>query len=82
MLSPKASQKSSKDKGMMMSKAPKYTRRQIHLAKAITTVEHALQNVGKYSEALRQSPLNAMSSLMNALNLSLIHILMLRITVS
>ena len=63
----KASQKSSKDKGMMMSKAPKYTRQQIHLAQAITTVEHALQNVGKYSEALRQSPLNEMSSLMNAL---------------
>ena len=33
-----------------------------------TTVEHALQNVGKYPEALRQSPLNEMSSLMNALN--------------
>lgn len=64
----KASPKSSKDKGMMMSKAPKYTRQQIHLAQAITTVEHALQNVGKYSEALRQSPLNEMSSLMNALN--------------
>ena len=64
----KLSQKSSKDKGMMMSKAPKYTRQQIHLAQAITTVEHALQNVGKYSEALRQSPLNEMSSLMNALN--------------
>lgn len=66
----KASQtgRSSKDKGMMMSKAPKYTRQQIHLAQAITTVEHALQNVGKYSEALRQSPLNEMSSLMNALN--------------
>lgn len=64
----KASQKSSKDKGMMMSKAPKYTRQQIHLAQAVTTVEHALQNVGKYSEALRQSPLNEMSSLMNALN--------------
>ena len=64
----KASQNSSKDKGMMMSKAPKYTRQQIHLAQAITTVEHALQNVGKYSEALRQSPLNEMSSLMNALN--------------
>ena len=64
----KASQKSSKDKGMMMSKAPKYTLQQIHLAQAITTVEHALQNVGKYSEALRQSPLNEMSSLMNALN--------------
>lgn len=58
----------SKDKGMMMSKAPKYTRQQIRLAQAITTVEHALQNVGKYSEALRQSPLNEMSSLMNALN--------------
>ena len=64
----KASQKSSKDKGMMRSKAPKYTRQQIQLAQAITTVEHALQNVGKYSEALRQSPLNEMSSLMNALN--------------
>ena len=66
----KASQsgKTSKDKGMMMSKTPKYTRQQIHLAQAITTVEHALQNVGKYSEALRQSPLNEMSSLMNALN--------------
>jgi cobaltochelatase CobN len=64
----KASQKSSKNKGMMMSKAPKYTRQQIHLAQAITTVEHALQNVGKYSEALRQSPLNEMASLMNALN--------------
>jgi cobaltochelatase CobN len=64
----KASQKSSKDKGMMMSKAPKYTRQQIHLAQAITTIEHALQNVGKYSEALRQSPINEMSSLMNALN--------------
>lgn len=64
----KASQKSSKDKGMMMSKAPKYTRQQILLAQAITTVEHALQNVGKYSEALRQSPFNEMSSLMNALN--------------
>lgn len=64
----KASQKSSKDKGMMMSKAPNYTRQQIHLAQAITNVEHALQNVGKYSEALRQSPLNEMSSLMNALN--------------
>lgn len=60
--------KSSKDKGVMMSKAPKYTRQQIHLAQAIATVEHALQNVGKYSEALRQSPLNEMSSLMNALN--------------
>ena len=64
----KASQKSSKDKGMMMSKAPKYTRQQILLAQAITTIEHALQNVGKYSEALRQSPINEMSSLMNALN--------------
>lgn len=64
----KASQKSSKDKGMMMSKTPKYTRQQIHLAQAITTIVHALQNVGKYSEALRQSPLNEMSSLMNALN--------------
>lgn len=66
----KASQtgKSSKDKGMRMSKAPKYTRQQIHLAQAIITVEHALQNVGKYSEALRQSPFNEMSSLMNALN--------------
>lgn len=60
--------RSSKDKGMIMSKAPKYTRQQVHLAQAITTVEHALQNVGKYSEALRQSPLNEMSSLMNALN--------------
>lgn len=60
--------RSSKDKGVMMSKAPKYTRQQIRLAQAITTVEHALQNVGKYSEALRQSPLNEMSSLMNALN--------------
>lgn len=60
--------RSSKDKGMMMSKAPKYTRQQIRLAQAITTVEHAMQNVGKYSEALRQSPLNEMSSLMNALN--------------
>lgn len=60
--------RSSKDKGIMMSKAPKYTRQQIRLAQAITTVEHALQNVGKYSEALRQSPLNEMSSLMNALN--------------
>lgn len=60
--------RSSIDKGMMMSKAPKYTRQQIRLAQAITTVEHALQNVGKYSEALRQSPLNEMSSLMNALN--------------
>lgn len=60
--------RSSKDKGMMMSKAPKYTRQQIRLAQAITTVEHALQNVGKYSEALRQSPLNEISSLMNALN--------------
>lgn len=60
--------RSSKDKGMMMSKPPKYTRQQIRLAQAITTVEHALQNVGKYSEALRQSPLNEMSSLMNALN--------------
>lgn len=60
--------RSSKDKGMMMSKAPKYTRQQICLAQAITTVEHALQNVGKYSEALRQSPINEMSSLMNALN--------------
>lgn len=64
----KASLKSSKDKGMMMSKAPKYTRQQIHLAQAITTVEHALQNVGKYSEALCQSPFDEMSSLMNALN--------------
>lgn len=60
--------RSSKDNGMMMSKAPKYTRQQIRLAQAITTVEHALHNVGKYSEALRQSPLNEMSSLMNALN--------------
>ena len=60
--------RSSKDKGMMMSKAPRYTRQQIRLAQAITTVEHALQNVGKYSEALRQSPINEMSSLMNALN--------------
>lgn len=60
--------RSSIDKGMMMSKAPKYTRQQIRLAQAITTVEHALQNVGKYSEALRQSPINEMSSLMNALN--------------
>lgn len=60
--------RSSKDKGMMMSKAPKYTRQQIRLAQAITTIEHALQNVGKYSEALRQSPINEMSSLMNALN--------------
>ena len=62
---------SDKDKSSMasmMSKTPKYTRQQIHLAQAITTVEHALQNVGKYSEALRQSPSIEMSSLMNALN--------------
>ena len=51
----------------MMSKTPKYTREQIHLAQAITTVEKALQNVGKYSDALRQSPSVEMSSLMNAL---------------
>ena len=52
----------------MMSKTPKYTRQQIHLAQAITTVEHALQNVGKYSDALRQSPAMEMASVMNALN--------------
>ena len=51
----------------MMSKAPKYTRQQIHLAQAITAIEHALQNVGKYSEALRQSPSAEMASVMNAL---------------
>ncbi len=56
------------DVGKMMSKSPKYTRQQIHLAQAITTVEHALQNVGKYTDALRQSPAIEMSSLMNALN--------------
>ena len=67
----KAAKSSDKDKSSMasmMSKTPKYTRQQIHLAQAITTVEHALQNVGKYSDALRQSPAMEMNSLMNALN--------------
>ena len=64
----KASGNDKKGMGDMMSKTPKYTRQQIHLAQAITTVEHALQNVGKYSDALRQSPSIEMSSLMNALN--------------
>ena len=67
----KAAKSSDKDKSSMASmtsKTPKYTRQQIHLAQAITTVEHALQNVGKYSEALRQSPAMEMNSLMNALN--------------
>ena len=54
-----------KKKGKRVSK---YTRQQIHLAQAITTVEHALRNVGNYAEALRQSPLKEMSSMMNALN--------------
>ncbi len=65
----KNDQSSGKQPGMagMMSKTPKYTREQIHLAQAITTVEKALQNVGKYSDALRQSPSIEMSSLMNAL---------------
>ena len=57
-----------KGKNGMMSKPSRYTRQQIHLAQAITTVEHALRNVGKYSEALRQSPAMEMSSLINALN--------------
>lgn len=69
----KSSDKNGSDKAQssmssMMSKTPKYTRQQIHLAQAITTVEHALQNVGKYSEALRNSPSIEMASLMNALN--------------
>ena len=52
----------------MMSKEPKYNRQQFHLYLVITTVEYALQNVDKDSEELSQSPLNEMSSLMNALN--------------
>ncbi|MGN0222257.1 MAG: cobaltochelatase subunit CobN [Prevotella sp.] len=50
------------------SKKQKYSREEIHLAQAISTVEKALLNVGKYSEALRQSPAMEMSSLMNALD--------------
>lgn len=60
---------SGKSNKMMASvgKTPKYTRQQIHLAQAISAIEHALQNVGKYSEALRQSPQMEMASVMNAL---------------
>lgn len=47
---------------------PHYNRGQIHLAQAITTVERALRNVGKYTEALRQSPSQEMTSIVNALN--------------
>ena len=68
LASAKSSDKDKSSMASMMSKTPKYTRQQIHLAQAITTVEHALQNVGKYSEALRLSPSIEMSSLMNALN--------------
>ena len=52
----------------MPPKAPEYTREQIRLAQAISTVEHALKNVGRYSEALRESPSAEMSSIVNALN--------------
>ena len=60
--------KGGKGVGMAESKAPRYTREQIRLAQAITTVEHALQNVGKYGDALRKSPETELTSLLNALN--------------
>ncbi len=54
-------------KGMPASGKTHFTRPQINLAQAITTVERALENVGKYSEALRQSPERELSQLVNAL---------------
>ncbi len=63
-----AKKKGGKGTSMTKSEASRYTREQIRLAQAITTVEHALQNVGKYGDALRQSPETEMTSLLNALN--------------
>lgn len=64
-------QKSAKGKSAAMkamSKTKKYSREEIHLAQAITSVEQALLNVSKYADALRQSPAMEMKSLENALN--------------
>ncbi len=52
----------------MMSGSPKYTREEINLAQAITTVERALLNIDKYSQALRDCPNVEFASLMNALS--------------
>ena len=52
----------------MMGGSPKYTREEINLAQAITTVEHALLNIGKYSQALRDCPNAEFASLTNALS--------------
>ncbi len=54
-------------KGMAGAGQTRYTRSQINLAQAITTVEHALENVDKYSDALRKSPETELAQLINAL---------------
>ncbi len=56
-------------KGNGNGKAPqRFTREQIRLAEAITSVEKALTNVGRYADALRQSPETEMRSLLGALS--------------
>ena len=70
----KMEQKQAKAKGKKpqskmggMGSAQRYTREQINLAQAISTVEHALQNVGKYTAALKQSPESELQQIINAL---------------
>lgn len=52
----------------MMGGSPKYTREEINLAQAITTVEYALLNINKYSQALRDCPNAEFASLVDALS--------------
>ncbi len=54
-------------KGGDKKESARFSREQIRLAEAITAVEKALSNVGKYADALRHSPEEEMSSLLNAL---------------
>ena len=63
----KPNQSKDNAKGMPKDSSARYSRSQINLAQAITTVEHALENVGKYSDALRKSPENELAQLVNAL---------------
>ncbi len=53
---------------MMGVRKQKYTRGQVRLAQAITAVEQAVKNVGRYRAALAESPQAELASVVNALN--------------
>ena len=54
--------------GMMGGDKPKYDRKEVEMAEAISQVETALKNVGAYRRALHDSPQAELASIRNALN--------------